>query len=69
MGMDIHEKLKCVVEQLNQEELSTLLDFALFLQRKRKSAATMVESQAYTEWLSAENDIYDELFADELSTR
>jgi hypothetical protein len=67
--MDIRKKLKRVVEQLNEEELSTLLDFALFLQSKGKSAATMVESQAYRDWLSAENDIYDELFADELSTR
>lgn len=67
--MDIHEKLKRVVEQLNEEELSALLDFGIFLQYKRKSAATMVESQAYRDWLSAENDIYDELFTDELSTR
>lgn len=26
-------------------------------------------SQAYEDWLSAENDIYDELFADELTAR
>ncbi|MEH1929057.1 MAG: hypothetical protein V7K14_16360 [Nostoc sp.] len=67
--MDIPEKFKRVVEQLNEEELSTLLDFAIFLQSKGKSAATMVESHAYTDWLSAENDIYDELFTDQLSTR
>jgi hypothetical protein len=29
----------------------------------------MLESQAYKDWLSAENDIYDEIFTDELSTR
>jgi hypothetical protein len=67
--MNISEKLKRVVEQLDEEELSTLLDFAIFIQSRKNSPATMVESQAYRDWLSAENDIYDELFADELSTR
>ncbi len=29
----------------------------------------MIQSQAYKEWLSSENNIYDELFTDEFSTR
>ncbi len=67
--MDMRQKLDRVVEQLNDQELSTLLDFAIFLKNREKATGTMLESQAYKDWLSAENDIYDEIFTDELSTR
>ncbi len=65
--MNIRQKLEHVLEHLNDEQLSTLLDFAVFLKSKEKATAPMVESQAYEQWLSSENDIYDE-FADEFLT-
>jgi hypothetical protein len=67
--VNIRQKLEHVLENLNNEQLSTLLDFAVFLKSKEKATTPMVESQAYEQWLSTENDIYDELFADEISTR
>lgn len=67
--MKIRQELLNVVEQLSDEQLSVLLNVALLLKSGKKSPHSMVESQAYQDWLSAENDIYDELFADELTTR
>jgi hypothetical protein len=67
--VNIRQKLEHVLGHLNDEQLSTLLDFAVFLKSKEQSTIPIVESQAYEQWLSSENDIYDELFADELSTR
>ncbi|BAZ14333.1 hypothetical protein NIES4071_61760 [Calothrix sp. NIES-4071] len=67
--MNTREKLELIIDQLNNEQLSTLLDFAVLLKSKEKTTVPMVQSQAYEEWLSNENDIYDELFADEFSTR
>lgn len=57
------------MDELNDEQLSTLLDYVVLLKSKEKTIVPMIQSQAYEEWLSSENDIYDELFADEFSTR
>ncbi len=67
--MNNREKLERIVQQLNDEQISSLLDFAIFLKIKEKANTSILESQAYTDWLSSENDIYDELFNNELSTR
>ncbi|BDA68798.1 hypothetical protein RIVM261_017890 [Rivularia sp. IAM M-261] len=67
--MNTRQKLELIIDQLNDEQLSTLLDFAVLLKSKEKTTVPMIQSQAYEEWLSSENDIYDELFSDELSTR
>ncbi|OKH53440.1 hypothetical protein NIES2101_11260 [Calothrix sp. HK-06] len=67
--MNTRQKLELIIDQLNNEQLSTLLDFAVLLKSKEKATVPMIQSQAYEEWLSSENDIYDELFTDELSTR
>lgn len=68
-NMNTRQKLELIIDQLNNEQLSTLLDFAVLLKSKEKATVPMIQSQAYEEWLSSENDIYDELFTDELSTR
>ncbi|NJL09276.1 MAG: hypothetical protein HC908_00695 [Calothrix sp. SM1_7_51] len=67
--MNIRKEVQQAIEQLKDEQLSMVLEFAIFLKSKEKATTPMVESQAYQEWLSTENDIYDELFADELQTR
>jgi len=67
--MNIHEKLLNAIEQLSDEQLSVLLDLALSLKNGKTSVQQMVLSQGYQDWLSAENDIYEELFADELTAR
>jgi hypothetical protein len=58
-----------ILEQLNDEQLSALLDLALSFKNGEKSVNSAVESQAYQDWVSPENDIYDEVFTDELTAR
>jgi len=67
--MNIRQKLLTIIEQLPDDKLAILLNLALFLTRGKESVQPMLISQAYQDWLSAENDIYDELFADELAKR
>ena len=66
--MNIRKELESIIEQLNDEQLSEVLDLAVSLQIAKKSGDP-IESQAYQDWLSAENDIYDKIFADELTAR
>ncbi|MBE9107342.1 hypothetical protein IQ229_21140 [Nostoc cf. edaphicum LEGE 07299] len=67
--MNIRQELLSLIEQLNDEQLSALLDLALSFKNGGKSVNPAVESQAYQDWVSPENDIYDEVFADELTAR
>ncbi|MEH1868819.1 MAG: hypothetical protein V7K69_28015 [Nostoc sp.] len=64
--MNIRQELLSLIEQLNDEQLSALLDLALSFKNGEKSVNAAVESQAYQDWVSPENDIYDEVFADRL---
>ncbi len=72
--MNIRQELLTVIEQLPDEQLSVLLNMALSLKGKNNSDeifelnTLQIESQAYQEWVSAENDIYDEIFADAVPT-
>ncbi len=61
--MNIRQKLLTIIEQLPDEKLATLLNLALFLKSGQESIQPMLVSQAYQDWLSAENDIYDKLFS------
>ena len=62
--MNIRQKLLTIIEQLPDDKLAILLNLALFLKNGKESVQLMLVSQAYQDLLSAENDIYDELFAD-----
>ncbi len=67
--MNIRQELLSLIEQMNDEQLSALLDLALSFKNGEKSVNPTLESQAYQDWVSPENDIYDEVFADELTAR
>ncbi|MEH2317586.1 hypothetical protein [Nostoc sp.] len=67
--MSIPQELLSVIEQLNHEQLSALLDLALSFKNGEKSVSPTVESQAYQNCVSPDNDIYDEVFADEVTAR
>lgn len=67
--MNIRQELLSAIEQLSDEELSVLLNLAVSLKKQKSSAQLIPVSQAYQDWLSAENDIYDELFANEFTAR
>jgi hypothetical protein len=59
--MNIRQELESIIEQLKDEQLSVLLDLAVCLQTGKKPVYP-IESQAYQDWLNAENDIYDKIF-------
>ena len=65
--MNIRQELLTLVEQLPDEQLLVLLNSALSLKSGKIFINPMINSQTYQDWLGAENDIYDELFADELT--
>ena len=61
--MNIRQKLLTIIEQLPDDKLAILLNLARFIKRGKESVQPVLVSQAYQDWLSAENDIYDEIFA------
>ncbi len=67
--MNIRQKLLTIIEQLPDEKLAILLNLALVFKTGKESVQPMLVSQAYQDWLSAENDIYDEIFAYKLTAR
>ena len=67
--MNIRQELVKLIHELSDEQLSALLDLAVALQNGKKSVHPMVESTAYQDWVSPENNIYDEVFTDEFTAR
>ena len=62
--MNIRQKLLTIIAQLPEDKLEKLLNRALFLKSGKEPIQPRLVSQAYQDWLSPENDIYDEIFAD-----
>ena len=72
--MNIRQELLNLIEQMPDQQLSVLLNMAIALKDKSNSdhvfglKSLQFESQADQEWVSAKNDIYDEIFADAVTT-
>ncbi len=67
--MNIRQEFLNAIAELSDDKLKLLLDITLSWKSEKKLSPQIPGSQAYQDWLSAENDIYDELFADELTKR
>jgi hypothetical protein len=66
--MNIRQQLLDYIEKLPEEKLLSLLDFALTTQGQQNGEKIAVNSwqiasNAYQEWVSDDNDIYDQLFS------
>jgi len=63
------QKLEEIISVLPESKLKEVIDFASYL-RDREEAEELLRmqmsSKAYLNWLSSENDIYDEVFKDEI---
>ena len=63
------QKLEEIISALPESKLKEVIDFASYL-RDREEAEELLRmqmsSKAYLNWLSPENDIYDEVFKDEI---
>ncbi len=67
--MNIRQEFLNAIADLPDDTLKLLLDIALSRKTEKVFSQQIPVSQAYEDWLSAENDIYDELFADKFTAR
>ncbi len=70
----LKKKLSSLIDELPERKLEVLYDMARFLQSQRSRESQelfhmQMGSNAYREWLSAENDIYDEVLKNEVEKR
>ena len=67
--LKFQQKLEEIIKVLPETKLNAIIDFASYLRDREESEELLriqMTSYAYQEWLSSENDIYDELFKDEI---
>ena len=63
------QRLDEIVSLLPESKLESIIDYASYLKDREETEEfwrMQMTSQANSEWLSIENDIYDEVFKDEL---
>jgi len=68
-ALETKQKLEEIINVLPDSKLKAVIDFARYL-RDREEAEDLfrmqMSSKAYLDWLSPGNDIYDEVFKDEI---
>ena len=72
--MALKRKLNVLINELPETKLQILYELACFFQSRRSRESQdffrmQMSSKAYEEWLGSENDIYDEVFGDEIKKR
>ncbi len=64
--LTLRKKAQRVLKQLPERKLDVAFDFLNYLQERNEAEEIFrlqMTSRGYQEWLSSENDIYDEIFA------
>ena len=67
--LEAKQKLEEITSALSGGKLEEVIDFASYLRDREESMELLrmqMSSRAYLDWLSPENDIYDEVFKDEI---
>lgn len=70
--LEIKHRLEEIAGALSESKLREVLDFAGYLRDREESEDILrmqMNSKAYLDWVSLENDIYDEVFSDEIRER
>ncbi len=68
--MEIRQDLLNLISQFSDEQLALLMPLVLSFRENHSIESFPSEaSTSYQSWVSDENDVYDELFVDELATR
>jgi len=67
--MTLREDLLNLIKTLSDEQLAILMPLVLSIRGKEPEAFSSETSQAYQDWISTENDIYDKIFTNDLATR
>lgn len=66
------QKLDEIIDVLPESKLNEIIDFANYLKNREEMEEffrMQAGSKSYIDWLSSENDIYDEVFKDEFKQR
>ena len=66
------QKFEEIIKVLPESKLQAVIDFATYLRDRKESEELLIiqmNSNAYQEWISSENDIYDEIFKDDIKKR
>lgn len=67
--LNAKQKLEEIISSLPESKLEEVIDFACFLRNREKADEQLrmqMNSYAYKDWMSPENDIYDEVFKNEV---
>lgn len=67
--IEARQKLDEIISALSESKLNEIIDFANYLKNKEEMEELFrmqASSKTYMDWLSSENDIYDEVFKDEI---
>lgn len=67
--IEAKQKLDEIISVLSESKLNEIIDFANYLKNKEEMEELFRmqdSSRTYMDWLSSENDIYDEVFKDEI---
>lgn len=68
--MELRQDLLNLISQFSDEQLTLLMPLVLSFREDHSIESFPSEaSTSYQSWVGAENDVYDELFVDELATR
>ena len=76
--MELRQDLFNLINQFSDEQLALLMPLVLSFRENHSMVSDRPEvsesfpseaSTSYQSWVGAENDVYDELFVDELATR
>ncbi len=68
-ALEAKQKLEEIISALPESKLKEIIDFAGYLRDREETEELLrmqMSSKAYSDWLSSENDIYDEVFKDEI---
>ena len=68
-ALEAKQRLDEIINLLPENKLKSVIDFASYLKDREETEELLriqMSSKAYLDWIGSENDIYDEVFKDEL---
>ena len=70
--LEAKQKLEEIISVLPESKLKEVIDFASYLRDKEEAEEVLkmqMSSKAYRDWLGPKNDIYDEVFKNEVKKK
>ena len=67
-ALEAKQRLDEIINLLPENKLKSVIDFASYFKDREETEGLLrmqMSSKAYSNWLSSENDIFDEVFKDE----